>query len=57
MDLQTQQPMLAQEFVVIHDIFNLNVLSAGRRGEGAHGVFWKRYGILAMVNFQFYLIA
>jgi hypothetical protein len=49
--------MLAQEFVVIHDIFNLNVLSAGRRGEGAHGVFWKRYGILAMVNFQFYLIA
>jgi hypothetical protein len=56
-DSQTQQPMLGQEFVVMHDLLKRNVLSAGRRGEGAHDVFWKRYGISAMVNFQFHLIA
>ena len=49
--------MLGQEFVVMHDLLNGNVLSVGWRGEGAHDVFWKRYGILAMVNFQFHLIA
>jgi hypothetical protein len=56
-DLQSQRPMLGQEFVVMNDLLNWNVLSVGRRGEGAHDVFWKRYGILAMVNFQFHLIA
>jgi hypothetical protein len=56
-DLQTRRPLLGQEFVVLHDLLNRNVLSVGRRGEGAHDVFWKRYGILAMVNFQFHLIA
>ena len=53
-DSQTRRPMLGQEFVVLHDLLNRNVLSAGRRGEGAHDVFWKRYGILAMANFQFH---
>ena len=57
MDLQTRRPLLGQEFVVLHDLLNRNVLSVGRRGEGAHDVFWKRYGISAMVNFQFHLIA
>lgn len=56
-DSQTRRPMLGQEFVVMHDLLNRNVLSAGQRGEGAHDVFWKRYGISAMVNFQFHLIA
>ncbi len=54
---QTQRPMLGQEFAVLHDLLNRNVLSVGRRGEGAHDVFWKRYGISARVNFQFHLIA
>jgi hypothetical protein len=56
-DSQTRRPMLGQEFVVLHDLLNRNVLSVGRRGEGAHDVFWKRYGISAIVNFQFHLIA
>jgi hypothetical protein len=25
-------------------------LSVGRRGEGVHDVFWKRYGIMATSN-------
>jgi len=49
--------MLGHEFVVMHNLLNQNVLSAGRRSEGAHDVFWKRYGISAMTNFQFHLIA
>jgi hypothetical protein len=49
--------MLGHEFVVIHNLLNQNVLLAGRRSKGAHDVFWKRYGISAMVNFQFHLIA
>ena len=49
--------MLGYEFVVMHNLLNQNVLSAGRRSEGAHDVFWKRYGLSAMVNFQFHLIA
>ncbi|KAI2489078.1 hypothetical protein MHU86_25522 [Fragilaria crotonensis] len=56
-DSQTQRPMLGQEFVAMHDLLNRNVLSAGRRSNNAHDVFWKRYGILAMTNFQFHLIA
>ncbi|KAI2490183.1 hypothetical protein MHU86_24405 [Fragilaria crotonensis] len=40
-DSQTRRPMLGQEFVVMHDLLNRNVLSAGQRGEGAHDVFWK----------------
>ena len=56
-DSQTRRPMLGLEFVVMHNLLNQNVLSAGRRSEGAHDVFWKRYGISAMVNFQFHLIA
>jgi hypothetical protein len=55
--LQTWQPILGQEFVVIHDLLNRNLLSAGRRGEGAHDVFWKKYGILAMMSFPFHMIA
>ena len=51
-DSQTRRPMLGQEFVVLHDLLNRNVLSVGRRGKGAHDVFWKRYGTSAMVNFQ-----
>jgi hypothetical protein len=64
-DLQTQRPMLGHEFVVMHNLLDQNVLSAGRRSEGAHDVFWKRYGLSvvtnfqlsAMTNFQFHLIA
>ncbi|KAI2511670.1 hypothetical protein MHU86_2736 [Fragilaria crotonensis] len=56
-DSQTRRPMLGQEFVAMHDLLNRNVLSAGRRSNNAHDVFWKRYGILAMTNFQFHLIA
>ena len=56
-DSQTRRPMRSQEFVAMHDLLNRNVLSAGRRGDGAHDVFWKRYGISAMTNFQFHLIA
>ena len=57
-DSQTKRPMLGQEFVVaMHDLLNRNVLSAGRRSDNAHDVFWKRYRILAMTNFQFHLIA
>ena len=49
--------MLGQEFVVRHDLVNQNVLSAGGRRDNAHDIFWKRYGILVMTNFQFHLIA
>ena len=56
-DSQTKRPMLGQEFVVMHDLLHRNVLSAGRRSDNAHDVFWKRYGITAMTNFQFHLIA
>ncbi|KAI2510537.1 hypothetical protein MHU86_3805 [Fragilaria crotonensis] len=57
-DSQTRRPMLGQEFVAMHDLLNRNVLSAGRRSDtNALDVFWKRYGILAMTNFQFHLIA
>jgi hypothetical protein len=56
-DLQTQHPMLGHEFVVMHNLLNQNVLLAGQRSEGARDVFWKRYGISALVNFQFHLIA
>jgi hypothetical protein len=55
-DSQTQCPMLGHEFVVMHNLLNQNVLSAGQRSKGAHNVF-ERYGISAMVNFQFHLIA
>jgi hypothetical protein len=44
-DLQTQCPILGHEFVVMHNLLNQNILLAGRRSEGAHDVFWKRYGI------------
>ena len=53
----TQRPMLGHEFVVMHNHLNQNVSSAGQRRKGAHDVFWKRYGISAMTNFQFHLIA
>ena len=56
-DSQTKRPMLGQEFVVMHDLLHRNVLSAGRRSDNAHDVFWKRYGISAMTKFQFHLIA
>ena len=56
-DSQTKRPMLGQEFVVMHDLLHRNVLSAGRRSDNAHGVSWKRSGILAMTKFQFHLMA
>ena len=56
-DSQTKHPMLGPEFVVMHDLLNQDVLSAGHRSNNAHDHFWKRYGILAMTNFQFHLIA
>jgi hypothetical protein len=56
-DLQTRPPMLGHEFVVMHNLLNQNVLSAGRRSDGAYDVFWKWYGISAMVNFRFHSIA
>ena len=56
-DSQTRRPMLGHEFVVMHNLLNQNILLAGRRSEGAHDVFWERYVISAMMNFQFHLIA
>ena len=55
-DSQTKCPILGQECVLMHDLLNRNVLSAGRRSDNAHDIFWKRYGILAMMNFELYLI-
>jgi hypothetical protein len=49
--------MLGHEYVVMYNLLNQNILSAGQRSEDAHDVFWKWYGISAMVNFQFHLIA
>jgi hypothetical protein len=41
-DFQTQHPMLGREFVVMHNLLNQNLLSAGRRSKGARDVFWKK---------------
>ena len=40
-DLQTRQSVLGQEFVVMHDLSNWNVLSTGWSGWGAYNIFWK----------------
>jgi hypothetical protein len=56
-DSQTQRPVLGHEFVVLYNLLNQNVLSAGQRSEGANNVFWKRNGTSAMTNFQLHLIA
>ena len=45
---QARRPILGQEFVAMHEL--LNEYDGARRS-------WKRYGISAMVNFQFHLIA
>jgi hypothetical protein len=54
---QAQRPILGQEFVALHD--ELLNQHDGRRRNGNQGgrVYWKRYGITTMVNFQFHLIA
>jgi hypothetical protein len=53
---QARRPILGQEFVALHELLNQH---DGRRRNGNQGgrVCWKRYGISAMVNFQFHLIA
>jgi hypothetical protein len=53
---QARRNILGQEFDALHKCLNQH---DGRRRNGNQGgcVCWKRYGILAMVNFQFRLIA
>jgi hypothetical protein len=55
-DSQTQRPMLVMNLLLCIT-FRIKKISAGRRSKGAHAVFWKGYGISAMTNFQFHLIA
>ena len=55
---KTRRPMNGAEFEALHDILNrFEHLSVGNDKEGSHGETWKQYGITALVNFQFYLIA
>ena len=55
---KTRRPMNGAEFEALHNILNrFEHLSVGNDKEGLHGETWKRYGITALVNFQFHLIA
>jgi hypothetical protein len=47
---QARRAILDHEFVAMHVLLN-------EYGRNSGGVCWKRYGISAMVNFQFHLIA
>ena len=51
----TQRPMVGKEFQNMHNILR----EAGGNGKRTtmHASSWKRYGISAMVNCQFHLIA
>ncbi|KAI2492284.1 hypothetical protein MHU86_22256 [Fragilaria crotonensis] len=51
---KTKRPMVGAEFVAMHDILKKGAAS-GRTT--THATYWQRYGIGAMVNFQFHLIA
>lgn len=53
---QAQRPILSPEFVALHELLS-QYDGARRNGNQGGRVCWKRYGISAMVNFQFHLIA
>lgn len=56
---QTRRPMVGTEFVAMHGLLKrgATVLAEQRRIESARVPLWKRYGISAIANFQFHLIA
>lgn len=53
---QARRPIQGEEFVALHELLNQHEETTRNRNQGGR-VCWKRYGISAMVNFQFHLIA
>jgi hypothetical protein len=53
---QARRPILGQEFVALHELLKQHDGTRRNRNQGDN-VHWKRHGKLAMVNFQFHLIA
>ena len=55
---KTWRPMNNIEFDSLHDVLKrVGDTVVGRDRDGSHGGTWKRYGIAALVNLQFHLIA
>jgi hypothetical protein len=54
---KTKRPISGDEFVAMHEVLkNVGVGADGVRSN-SHAVYWQRYGLRALVNFQFHLIA
>ena len=52
---KTKRPMVGDKFVAMHDVLKKMGAASGRTT--THASYWQRYGISALVNFQFHMIA
>jgi hypothetical protein len=52
---KTKRPMVGDEFIAMHDVLKKMGAASGRTT--THASYWQRYGISALVNFQFHMIA
>jgi hypothetical protein len=52
---KTKRPMVGDKFVAMHDV--LKKMGAASGQTTTHASYWQRYGISALVNFQFHMIA
>ena len=52
---KTKRPMIGDKFVAMHDVSKKMGVASGQTT--THASYWQRYGIIALVNFQFHMIA